>query len=48
MLAYHATIDFYKKTMTIHPPDGPAIMFCGGKLFADVPIWGGEAVGLVF
>ena len=29
--AYHAMVDCYKKRVTVRPPDGPAIMFCGGK-----------------
>ena len=38
--AYHAMIDCYKKRVTVHPPDEPTIMFCGGKRFASVPFWG--------
>ena len=28
---YHTTVDCYKKRVTIHPPDRPSIIFCGGK-----------------
>ena len=47
MSAYHATVDYHKKRVTISPPGGPVIVFLGGKLFVGVPVWGSEAMGLV-
>ena len=44
--SYHVTVDCYKKRVTVRPPDGPALVFCGGKRFAGVPFWGGETMGL--
>ena len=47
MSTYHATVDCYKKRVTISPLGGPTIVFFGGRLFAGVPVWGSEAMGLV-